>query len=181
VGGVAQEPGHVSDTALSTAPRLLRHALGATPPLAPTREAPAVVEMHQRWAQAHGAPEASGGVISRARRRAQHLSASLSSVLGEDHELIGHVIRATDLLATRCDELGVRLAALEAALDEVVGALGADLVSIRSALARADPPAAPERARRGGAPRRPADGPTARSGSGRGRGQSTPDKATDDD
>ncbi len=138
MAGVAQEPGHVNEAATTSAPRLLARALGARPALAPARTTPAIVEMHRRWADAHTPADAASGIVGRARAGAEQLSMSLAPALGEDRALIGHVIRATDLLASRCDELAARIEALESALDDVVAALGADLVQIRASLARAE-------------------------------------------
>jgi hypothetical protein len=44
-----------------------------------------------------------------------------------------------DTLGARCDELAVRVERIETLLEEVVTALGADLVAVRIALERRDP------------------------------------------
>ncbi len=123
--------GETGDRA-DTTPALLRHAVDAAPPLDPVRGDPAVSSMHQTWARLANQGGGSGW-----RRRVERLVPGPSAA---DRELIGEVIRATDALAARCDQLAERVMALEGALAEVIEVLGADLTRLRAAVDGTPPP-----------------------------------------
>lgn len=148
MAGLALEPREiVSDVAdrahrLSPTdpPAVLRRPAGGAPPPPPVREDPDVVAVHQAWAHVHAAgdqaPAAGTGVRGKVRSR---VTTAVTEVAGpaqrDDRALIGHLIRAVDVLAHRCDELGGRVAELEALVEEVVNVVGEDLVRVRALLA----------------------------------------------
>jgi hypothetical protein len=104
----------VSGEALGEPPALLPRPTDPRPAPEPLRTAPELVELHQSWAGA----EPAGGLGRTARAQAA------------DRALIGSLIRATEAVAVRCDELAARLAELSEVVDEVAGALSADLARL---------------------------------------------------
>ena len=122
------------------APKVLTRAVRVSPPLPPVREDPDVAALHEGWARLHGASDpgdaAEPGVRGRIRRRVRATAAEAAAPgQQENRALIGALIRSTEALATRCDEIAGRLADLEAVLEEVVTVVSEDLVHIRAALA----------------------------------------------
>jgi len=145
VAGLALEPRKImSDITKLGAPALLRRPAGGSPPPPPVREDPDVVAVHGAWARIHAAethPPADRPTSAAARMRTMardRLAAVAAGTLGPaqsyDRELIGDLIRATDALARRCDELGGRLAELEALVEEVVAVFSEDMVQVRALL-----------------------------------------------
>ncbi len=155
---------------LLAAPTLLEHAPNPGPHLAPVRQATELTAVHRQWAQLHDVEPrpAPRGVRARLRRRLVGAGERLlGPALSEERELVGGLIRATEALAVRCDELASRVECLEDVLVEVVNVVSEDLTSVRAALERADLPTParddPERPlvlapTAGVASRRPADG-----------------------
>jgi len=174
VAGLALEPRKImSETTKVDAPALLHHSVGGSSPPTPVREDPDVVAVHEAWARIHAAetqPPADSPSSTAAKLRIMardRLAVAAAGALGPaqsyDRELIGDLIRATDALARRCDELGGRLAELEALVEEVVAVFSEDLVQVR-ALLTSGPPAAPAADGPPAAPAAPAsDGPPAAS------------------
>ncbi len=129
------------DLSSMDAPKILTHAVRVAPPLAPVREDPDVTAVHEEWARLHGISDsgrpAETGVRSRIRRKVRDTAAEAAAPgQQENRALIGALIRATEVLAVRCDELAGRLSDLETVLEEVVSVVSEDLVHIRAALSR---------------------------------------------
>jgi len=121
---------------LLTPPSLLDHAPGVGAPMPPVRSGSALSAIHRGWAElddlrrltpAHGVR---GRLRSRVARRRAHPSPADDA----ERELVGSIIQAAEVLATRCDELSHRVETLEAALQEVVEVVSEDLVAVRAAL-----------------------------------------------
>lgn len=111
-------------------PTMLHHAFDAAPHLDPVRTTDTVTSMHQTWARvATGDAErsASRGKVGRL------LEGLSAQAVRDDRTMLGELIRATDALAARCDELADRVMALEGALAEMVDVFGADLTRLRAA------------------------------------------------
>jgi hypothetical protein len=68
------------------------------------------------------------------RRVAATAADAVAPAQQENRALIGALIRATEALAVRCDELAGRVADLEGVLEEVVNVVSEDLVQIRATL-----------------------------------------------
>lgn len=135
-------------------PRLLRNPPGVGAPLPSVHQGPELAAVHQNWAGAHAVAAGRGGIeAARARVQSKLSTVAAAAVLPAqqaDRALIGDLIRAVDALARRVDEIGNRVLALEALVEEVVVVTGEDLARIRAAVAA---PAA--------SPRSPAAGPAA--------------------
>lgn len=121
------------------APKILTHAVRVAPALPPVREDPDVTVLHEEWARLHGTPgpdaPAESGVRGRIRRKVRDTAAEAAApAQQENRALIGALIRSTEVLATRCDELAGRLTDLETVLEEVITVVSEDLVHIRAAL-----------------------------------------------
>jgi len=155
VAGLALEPRKImSEITKVDAPALLHHPVGGSSPPPPVREDPDVVAVHEAWARIHAAetqPPAESPSSAAAKLRIMardRLAVAAAGTLGPaqsyDRELIGDLIRATDALARRCDELGGRLAELEALVEEVVAVFSEDMVQVRALLtpSPADSPSA---------------------------------------
>jgi hypothetical protein len=171
VARVALDPQqHVSEASvrarevdISVPPMLLDHALGSRPRLDAIREDPELEALHARWAQLYGGPPPERpGLLSRVRSRAR---AGIQALLGRsqssDNALLGGLIRMTDVLVARCDELSTRMSDLEAVLEDAITVVGDDLVRIRAALAGGAAPLPPDSA--GSDPSGPPRGATSRS------------------
>lgn len=138
VGRRAHEPATVRP------PSLLSRSAEPPPRLRPIRESEEVQQVHRRWASLHtitdgttsmARPAATSRVVAKARAWAASAAAALGVVgLHDDGELVGDLIRAVDALASRCDQLADRLAAVEALFPELVASLGQDLVQLRAAI-----------------------------------------------
>lgn len=124
-------------------PRLLEHGAEPPAPLDDTRTLPQIVGLHEHWANVHSEqarPGGAGGV--RAKVRARVAAAATEATRADrqdDRALVGDLIRAVDMLASRSDELAHRLDHLQAVLTELIAAFGDDVVRLRASLAR--PPA----------------------------------------
>jgi len=128
------------DLSSMDAPKILTHAVRVAPPLAAVREDPDVTALHEEWARLHGISDSGGppetGVRGRIRRKVRDTAAEAAAPgQQENRALIGALIRSTEALAVRCDELAGRLSDLETVLEEVVSVVSEDLVHIRAALA----------------------------------------------
>lgn len=134
------------------APSVLTRAVRVSPALPPVREDPDVTALHEGWARLHSAvdPEPDEhGVTGRIRRKVRATAAEAAAPgQQENRALIGALIRSTEALAARCDEIAGRLADLEAVLEEVVTVVSEDLVHIRAAVTTTAP--AVERPKEGG-------------------------------
>lgn len=124
-------------------PLALSRPAEAAQRLRPVRQSPDVEAIHAAWSRVHAA-EAAATVAApglRARLRARMAARTPSSVGAaqrDDRALIGDLIRATDLLAGRCDELADRVADLEALVEEIVCVVSEDLTHVRAVLADID-------------------------------------------
>ncbi len=121
------------------APRTLPRAVGGTEPLPSVREDPDIIGVHREWARLHDAhvrpAPVRGGMGEKIRRRVAATAAdAVAPAQQENRALIGALIRATEALAVRCDELAGRVADLEGVLEEVVNVVSEDLVQIRATL-----------------------------------------------
>ncbi|MHB1761214.1 MAG: hypothetical protein ACYCTL_00035 [Acidimicrobiales bacterium] len=124
------------------APRTLGRLTAPPPRSAPVRESPDLVALHHGWARIHDPARLAGespggtGLLIRIRRR-MHLAAPATQAraIQEDRNLIGHLIRTADSLATRCDELSLRLDDLHGMLEEVVAVVSEDLTRAAARLA----------------------------------------------
>jgi len=121
------------------APKILTHAVRVAPPLSPVREDTDLTGLHEEWARLHGISDSGDpsetGVRGRIRRKVRDTAAEAAAPgQRENRALIGALIRSTEALAIRCDELAGRLSDLEAVLEEVVSVVSEDLVHIRAAL-----------------------------------------------
>lgn len=133
-------------------PHLLQHPPGPGPAFEPVSGAEPLAAAHRRWQDAHdqpqrgSAPDQSSGsrprrVVDEAKSLLKHrLSAAVGDELTRaeqtDRALIGDLVRTVELLAGRVDEIGRRLHALEALVEEVVVVTSEDLTVLRAAVAR---------------------------------------------
>jgi len=103
-------------------------------PLGPIRDSDTVAGLHREWSSGDGAAASTvGTLLGRAEAALRSLATGLSNpAQRRDRALIGSLIRAVDTLATRCDELAVRVESLETVLGEVADAASADLTRIRA-------------------------------------------------
>ena len=132
-------------------PVLLQHPPAAHPPLSSIQQGEEVSRIHREWARVSAGPspattaEAPGPVQTggvRAKVRARVATAAAEAAMPaqqEDRALIGDLIRATDALARRLDDVTARVVSLEALVEEVVTVLGSELTHIRAALAVPEP------------------------------------------
>jgi len=125
------------------APKILTHAPRVSPALPPMREDPDITALHEEWARLHVGAGPDGpeepGVRGRIRRKVRATAAEAAAPgQQENRALIGALIRSTEALAARCDEIAGRLADLEAVLEEVVSVVSEDLVHIRAAMTGTD-------------------------------------------
>ncbi|MGH9093481.1 MAG: hypothetical protein ACRDZR_19175 [Acidimicrobiales bacterium] len=134
----AHDPGEAD------APTLLHHPPGAKAPLPPVRHGEELTAVHRAWADAHAAehpPDHAAGragldaVKARARARLASAAAAAMPDRGPRDAVVGDLIRAVDALASRVDELGGRLVALEELVEEVVVVTSEDLTRVRAAVA----------------------------------------------
>jgi hypothetical protein len=131
---------------LLAAPTLLEHAPNPGPRLAPVRQATELTAVHRLWAQLHDVePRPSArGLRARLRRRLVTTGERLvGPALTDERELVGGLIRASEALAVRCDELAGRVECLEDVLVEVVNVVSEDLIAVRAVLERAHLPTPP--------------------------------------
>ena len=148
------------DLGADDAPILLSRAIGTAPPFPPVREDEDLLALHQEWARLHEGDDRPAGAASGVRGRIRgRVAATAAEASGPGHRenraLIGALIRATEALAVRCDELAGRVADLEDVLEEVVNVVSEDLVHVRAALG---PAAAGPTARPGAGGERPHGG-----------------------
>lgn len=120
-------------------PSTLSLPVGTQPPPAPVRDHQAVREMHEDWRRVHHPartpePRRQGFRESVSGRIAEVAQRSVGPDLRDDRMLIGDLIRATDIVAQRCDDLALRMTQLEALVEEVVRVVSADVASLRAAL-----------------------------------------------
>ncbi len=120
-------------------PSMLTLPVGTQPLPPPVHEHQTVTEMHADWHRVHHrprVPESAGrglrGAVSN--RIADVTRKTLEPDLRDDRMLVGDLIRATDVVARRCDDLAQRIAQLEAVVEEVVRVISADVTSLRAAL-----------------------------------------------
>ncbi len=125
------------------APSVLTHAVRVSPPMPPVREDTDVTALHEGWAKLHSSVDQEPdehGVTGRIRRKVRATAAEAAAPgQQENRALIGALIRSTEALAARCDEIAGRLADLEAVLEEVVTVVSEDLVHIRAAVTTTAP------------------------------------------
>lgn len=155
MAGVAVDPHEIvndvarraHDLREADAPTVLSHPPGPGAPLPSVQHGDEVEAVHRAWADAHtsreeaakaGASVASGGGLDavKARVKARISSAAAAGLPDQDADrrVVGDLIRAVDALAQRIDELGGRLMALEALVEEVVVVASEDLTRVRAAL-----------------------------------------------
>ena len=121
------------------APLVLSRPPDPAPPLPPVRQSPDVAAIHAAWTRVHAEDNAHAaigpGIRGRVRARvAARSAASVGAAQRDDRALIGDLIRATDVLAGRCDELANRVADLEALVEEIVCVVSEDLTHLRATL-----------------------------------------------
>jgi hypothetical protein len=142
-------------------PVMFHHTLGAHEPLEPLRPGPEIQDLHAGWVALHaahqpvppaqaeeaGAPTPQGArqriranAVARARALATRLVVTEPAPQPPpERALIGALIRATDALAARCDEISERLQTLESSLTEAIEVFSEELTFLRAALARSEP------------------------------------------
>ena len=127
-------------------PLMLDHALGAHPRLAPVRESDQLKAIHLGWVEQNGIP---GIDPNRWRRLYKRARRSAGIMLGRPQpadNLVGELIRATDAVAARCDELSTRLSDLELLFEDLIKVVGDDIVRLRAAIDPSEwtPPHSPD-------------------------------------
>lgn len=144
-GGGTPGPGPGPETGAApdalVAPRLLSRSAEPKPMPPPVHDAEEVTALHLGWARLAGGDEeptasqgrAGGGSGVRARMRARVASAAKVQASVE-HELVGELIRAVDLIARRTDDIAARVQDLELLVQEVVDRVSEDLVRVEVAL-----------------------------------------------
>jgi hypothetical protein len=116
------------------APRMFPRPTEALEPLESVRAAEEITRIHHAWAQQSGV--APGAMSGPGRLRAKFAAAVRRLRGRDDHELLGDLIRATDALAVRCDELGNRLQHQQVLTAELAESLGQEVTRLRAALSR---------------------------------------------
>ena len=164
MAGVALEPREVvsgiaersHDITVDDAPLSLSRPAEPAPLLPPVRQSADVAAIHAAWSRVHAAERertaAGTGIRARARARTSARASAVGAAQRDDRALIGDLIRATDVLAVRCDELADRVADLESLVEEIVCVVSEDLTHLRALLAGIAPAPASVGGTGGGAP-----------------------------
>ena len=115
-------------------PVMFRRPSDPPEPLPSLRSSEHIVRLHTEWARLHATLAESEALSARLRATAR--SAASRLVGGDDHQLLGDVVRAVDAIAGRCDELSERLANLELTADDLARSLGQEITQLRAAVER---------------------------------------------
>lgn len=122
-----------ADVKLPEPPLLLQVPFEPSPSLEPMRSSSPLAELHQRWAALSVGDSSTQGPAGGIWRRPRALLAKLVPP-GAERELVGALIRSSDALAARTDELDRRLSTVEAALEEMLVVVSQELVQIQASL-----------------------------------------------
>ncbi|MHB1890988.1 MAG: hypothetical protein ACYCUF_08950 [Acidimicrobiales bacterium] len=135
---------------LQMPPRLLEHPLGASLPEQPALANPDLAALHLAWQDLHDqlATQSGGGIAAgrSSRRRLGRRSRRLARIAEEqncEREMIGHLIRLTNALAERCDDLAKAVGELSGALCDAFAVTSEDMARLAAKVASPVPPGPP--------------------------------------
>lgn len=127
--------------AASEPPTLFSEPFDAPDQQEPVRSSTALAELHNRFSVLSKVDRSSHGRIAGALQR--RLARWVGASSGQEHELLGALIRASDAIAAHSDELANRLYAVERHLEELMIVMSEELVQIRAGLASKSDPSLP--------------------------------------
>jgi hypothetical protein len=115
-------------------PRMYSRPTEAPQTTLPIRDKEEILKLHSEWARTHGALQANNSkarrVLTKARSIAHH-------ALGyRNDDIVADLIRAADVIATRCDELSDRITRQEIVVGELAKTLGEEITRVRVEVAR---------------------------------------------
>lgn len=129
-------------------PTMFRQPTDPPAPLPPLRGGEHITRIHREWARMHAAADGTGSLGHRVRVRARLMAARV--IGGNERLFLGDLVRATDEVAARCDELSERVSNLAMAVDDLARSLGEEVTHLRATAGRvalSDPERPPEESR----------------------------------